>query len=120
MVEKLEAILKSIGENVKGNNLTLKMNSSMFYEILQEKELEYIQFREDIKRDWEDFKQKNLDRIIKKTYSTFFYQFFHKYFKTYLDLFCGLDKKSLQLNLKEKVSEENLFLEYTYLLYSKE
>lgn len=120
MVEKLEAILKSIGENVKGNNLTLKMNSSMFYEILQEKELEYIQFREEIKRDWEDFKQKNLDRIIKKTYSTFFYQFFHKYFKTYLDLFCGLDKKSLQLNLKEKVSEENLFLEYTYLLSPKE
>ena len=120
MVEELETILKSIGENVKGQQFTIKMNSNVFFEILNKKELEFNEFNEIIKHDWESFKLKNKERIIKKTYSTFFYNNFPRYFEHYLHKFCGLDKNSLNLLIKEKVSEENIFLEYNYKLSTKE
>ncbi|MFX0077248.1 MAG: hypothetical protein ACFE96_17530, partial [Candidatus Hermodarchaeota archaeon] len=59
-------------------------------------------------------------RIIKKTYTTFFYQFFHDYFKFYLQNFCGFDTSSLKLIMKEKISDEQLFLEYSYYLSPEE
>jgi len=104
LAEKLDIILKSIGENVKGQQLTIKMNSNVFLEILNKKELEFNDFKEMIKQDWENFKLKNKERIIKKTYSTFFYNSFPKYFEDYLHQFCGLNKSALNLTIKEKVS----------------
>ncbi|MFX0010657.1 MAG: hypothetical protein ACFE9R_10110, partial [Candidatus Hermodarchaeota archaeon] len=119
MTDKLTTILKAIGESFKGD-ITLKMNSSIFYQILQEGDNDFIQFKEKITNDWREFKQKNVTRIIKKSYSTFFYQNFHQYFLMYLERFCGLKKTSLTLSSIEKVSEESLFLEYTYFLSPRE
>ncbi|MFW9952776.1 MAG: hypothetical protein ACFFKA_21860 [Candidatus Thorarchaeota archaeon] len=111
--------MKTIGENVKGK-VTLKMNSSSFYQILQENDGQLTQFKEKVAKEWREFKQINDARIIKKTFSTFFYQYFEEYFQIYLERFCGLEKASLILNSKEKVSDENLFLEYTYYISPKE
>jgi len=116
----LLTILKSIGEKAKGKELTLKMNSHVFFEILESKNNSFIEFKEEIRKEWEQFKFKNQNRIIKKTYSTFFFIYFHEYFKFYLQNFCGFDTNSLDLVIKEKISDDQLFLEYSYYLSPEE
>ncbi|MFX0046839.1 MAG: hypothetical protein ACFE8G_01600 [Candidatus Hermodarchaeota archaeon] len=121
MVNKeLFTILKSIREKAKGKELTLKMNSHVFFEILESKNNSFKQFKEQIKKDWEQFKFQNQNRIVKKTYSSFFFRFFHDYFKFYLQNFCGFDTDSLDLIIKEKISGDQLFLEYSYYLSPEE
>ena len=121
MVNKeLLTILKSIGEKAKGKELTLKMNSHLFFEILESKNNSFKEFKAEIKEDWEQFKFKNQNRIIKKTYSTFFFRYFPEYFKFYLQNFCGFDIDSLDLIMKEKISDDQLFLEYSYYLSPEE
>lgn len=80
----------------------------------------FSDFKEGIRKEWEQFKLKNQKRIIQKTYSTFFYQYFHIYLKFYLQNFCGLDTNSLKLIAKEKISDEHLFLEYSYYMSHEE
>lgn len=92
----------------------------MFFEILKSKGALFSDFKEGIRKEWEQFKLKNQKRIIKKTYSTFFFQYFHNYLKFYLQNFCGFDTNSLKLIAKEKISDDNLFLEYTYYLSPEE
>ena len=117
MVNKeLLTILKSIGEKAKGTEVTFKKNSQVFFDILESKNNSFTEFKEDIRKEWERFKSKNQNRIIKKTYSTFFFHFFHDYFKFYLQKFCGFDTNSLDLIIKEKISDSQLFLEYSYSL----
>ena len=121
MVNKeLLTILKSIGERAKGREFTLKMNSHVFNEILESKNNSFKEFKEDIKEEWEQFKLKNQKRIVKKTYSSFFFRNFHEYFKCYLNNFCGFDEHSLDLMTKEKISDDQLFLEYSYYLSREE
>ncbi len=121
MVNKeLLTILKSIGERAKGKELTLKMNSHVFFDILESKNNSFKEFKEEIKKKWEQFKFKNQKRIIKKTYSTFFFRYFQEYFKFYLQTFCGFDTNSLELIMKEKISDDQLFLEYSYYLSPEE
>ena len=121
MVNKeLLTILKSIGEKAKGEAFTLKMNSHVFFNILESKNNSLLEFKEVIKKEWEKFKILNQNRIIKKTYSTFFFQYFHNYFKYYLQNFCGFDTSSLKLIIKEKISDDQLFLEYSYTLSPEE
>ena len=121
MVNKeLLTILKSIGEKAQGKEFTLKMNSHVFFDILESKNNTFKKFKEDIKKEWGHFKVKNQNRIIKKTYSTFFFKHFHEYFKFYLQNFCGFDTNSLELIIKEKISDDQLFLEYNYSLSPEE
>ncbi len=121
MVNKeLLTILKSIGEKARGKELTLKMNSHVFFDILESKNNSFIEFKEEIRKEWGQFKSKNQNRIIKKTYSTFFFRYFHEYFKFYLQNFCGFDTNSLDLIIKEKISDDQLFLEYSYYLSPEE
>jgi hypothetical protein len=118
--KELLTILKSIGERAKGKELTLKMNSHVFFDILDSKNNSFLEFKEEIKKEWKQFKSKNQKRVIKKTYSTFFFQYFHEYFKFYLQNFCGFDTASLNLIIKEKISDDQLFLEYSYYLSPEE
>ena len=121
MVNKeLRTILKSIGEHSKGRDLTIKLNSHVFFEILEAKNIAFDKFKEKINRDWNAFKLKNKHRVIKKTYSTFFFQHFDELLTFYLQTFCGYDTNSLKLIEKEKISDDNLFLEYSYNLSSEE
>jgi len=96
------------------------MNSHVFFDILKSKGALFIDFKEGIRKEWEQFKLKNQERIIQKTYSTFFFQYFHIYLKFYLQNFCGLDTNSLKLIAKEKISDDHLFLEYSYYLSPEE
>jgi len=117
---ELRAILKSIGEHSKGRDLTIKLNSHVFFDILEANNDVFTKFKEKINKDWKEFKQKNQNRVIKKTYSSFFFQYFDKLLKFYLQNFCGYDTNSLKLIEKEKISDDNLFLEYSYNLSPEE
>ncbi|MHA1669245.1 MAG: hypothetical protein ACTSV5_01575 [Promethearchaeota archaeon] len=77
-------------------------------------------FQNEIQFKWEEFKLQNKTRVIKKTYTTFFYLHFNEFFQNFLEKFCGFDSNSLGLIIKEKVSEDNLFLEYNYKMSSEE
>ena len=118
--KELLTILKSIGEKVKGKEFTFKRNSRIFFDILESNNNSFKEFKEKIRTEWEQFNVKNQNRIIKKTYSTFFFRYFHDYFKFYLQNFCGFDTNSLELTIKEKISDDQLFLEYSYSLSPEE
>ena len=121
MVNKeLRAILKSIGKRANGRSLTLKLNSHIFFDVLGDKKVIFDNFKEKINNDWLKFKLKNKKRIIKKTYSSFFFQHFDELLTFYLQNFWGYDTNSLKLIVKEKISDDSVFLEYSYNLSPEE
>jgi len=109
----LQEILENMGEKLKLEGMALKLNSnSLFGLLISTSQLDKFQI--ELASKWDDFKKQNQQRIITKSYTTFFYLNFDEIFRTFLIEFCGLKSKSLKLILKEKVSNENLFLEYSY------
>ena len=121
MVNKeLRTILKSIGKRANGRSLTLKLNSHIFFDVLEDKKVIFDNFKEKINNNWLKFKLKNKKNIIKKTYSSFFFQHFDELLTFYLQNFWGYDTNSLKLIVKEKISDDNLFLEYSYNLSPEE
>jgi len=118
--KELRTILKSIGKRANGRSLTLKLNSHIFFDVLEDKKVIFDNFKEKINNDWLKFKLKNKKRIIKKTYSSFFFQHFDELLTFYLQNFWGYDTNSLKLIVKEKISDNNLFLEYSYNLSPEE
>ena len=121
MVNKeLSNILDFLRENLKNQIFSLKVKKRVFFEILEQKEQNYNELKENISSKWQDFKNKNQKRVVRKTYTTFIYENFHNFFEYYLNTFFGFDCNSLELKLKEKISETNLVLEYNYYLSPKE
>jgi hypothetical protein len=109
----LQEILENMGEKLKLEGMALKLNSnSLFGLLISTSQLDKFQI--EIASKWDDFKKKNQQRIITTSYTTFFYLNFDEIFRTFLNEFCGLKSKSLKLIVKEKISNENLFLEYSY------
>ncbi|MGB5912701.1 MAG: hypothetical protein WBH31_16025 [Promethearchaeia archaeon] len=117
---ELSNILELIRKNFKGDRFTLKITSNIFFDILKQNEDKFNKFKQKIKLEWDEFRLKNQRRIITKTYSSFFYQKFHEYFKYFLQNFCGFNIDSLDLIIKEKISEGTVFLEYNYYLSNEE
>jgi len=117
---ELSKILELIRENFMGDRFTLKITSNIFFDILKQNEDKFNEFKQKIKLEWDEFRLKNQRRIITKTYSSFFYQKFHEYFKYFLQNFCGFNINSLDLVIKEKISEDTVFLEYNYYLSNEE
>ncbi len=117
---ELPEILDFLKERVNGEEFNLKLETNIFSEILNKKKEEYEEFKKAIKLKWDDFNRKNKERIIKKTFTTFFYKHFHDFFKFFIYKFFGFDKKSLELVIKEKISDKILFLEYNYFLTHEE
>ena len=109
----LQEILENMGEKLKLEGMALKLNSNSLFGLLTSTS-QLDKFQIEIATKWDDFKKQNQQRIITKSYTTFFYLNFDEIFRTFLIEFCGLKSKSLKLILKEKVSNENLFLEYSY------
>ena len=110
----LYEILETMGDRMKGKGVSLKLNSSSLFDILRSNDHELEAFQNEIQLKWEAFKLQNKSRVIQKTYATFFYLYFPDFFSYFIEKFCGFDSKSLELIIKEKVSEDNLFLEYNY------
>lgn len=99
---------------------TLRLSSNILFSLLNNNNSELEKFKQRIIEKWRDFKLQNSERIITKSYTTFFYLNFHEFFKTFLQEFWGFNGNSLELVIKEKVSEENLFLEYDYSMSREE
>ena len=116
----LVAILEFFEEKVKGLGFDLKLETSVFFEIIEKKKESFKEFQHTITLKWDEFNQKNQNRIIKKTFTTFFYDNFHDFLKYFLQTFFGFNVNLLELKNKEKISDEFLFLEYTYYLTPEE
>lgn len=108
-----------MGDRMKGEGVSLKLNSNSLFNILRSNDHELDMFQNKIQLKWEEFKLQNKSRVIQKTYTTFFYLHFPDFFSYFLEKFCGFDSNSLELIIKEKVSEDNLFLEYNYIMNSE-
>ena len=121
MVNKeLRDILGFIEKKNRGHNFNLRFETDVFFEILERKKEKFKDFQDEISFRWEEFNQKNQKRIIKKTFTTFFYKNFQDFFSYFLQYFFGFNENSLKLIIKEKISEKILFFEYNYELSSEE
>jgi hypothetical protein len=118
--KKLKDVLDIIGDKAKTNGLTLKFNSNIFFEILNESSDNFSKFKSIVISEWQEFQEINNKRLIKGSYTTFFYQTFHKYFENYINEFCGFNSEQLELLNREKISDDNLFFEYKYYLSNEE
>ncbi|MFW9785196.1 MAG: hypothetical protein ACFFFB_23150, partial [Candidatus Heimdallarchaeota archaeon] len=118
--EELTDILDFLEEKVKGLGFDLKLETNVLFEILERKQDDFKQFQDKISIKWEEFNKDNQKKIIKKTFTTFFYNGFHDFFKDFLKIFFGFNEESLELKGKEKVSEKILFLEYNYFMTPEE
>ncbi len=115
-IEDLQDILNFIEERAIGKSPNYKTETNIFIEILERKKDQFEQFKKDIKVKWNDFKLKNQKKVLKKTYTTFFYENFHDFFKYFIENFFGINENSLKIIIKEKISEKILILEYNYFL----
>jgi len=115
-IEDLQDILNFIEERAIGKSSNYKTETNIFIEILERKKDQFEQFKKDIKAKWNDFKLKNQKKVLKKTYTTFFYENFHDFFKYFVENFFGINENSLKIIIKEKISEKILILEYNYFL----
>jgi hypothetical protein len=118
--KELPKILSYLEENLKGQLFSLKLKKKVFFEILEQKNTHYDELKDKIRLKWQDFKKKNNKKVVKKTYTAFLYENFHDFFKFYIVTFFGLESKSLELTLKENISETDLILEYKYYLSPEE
>ena len=121
MVHKeLPKILSYLEENLKDQLFSLKLRKKVFIEILEQKHTHYDELKEKIKSKWQDFKEKNNKKVVKKTYTAFLDENFHDFFKYFIETFFGLESNSLELTLKENISETDLILDYKYYLLPEE
>jgi len=114
--KELVTILEFLEGKVKGLGYDLKLETSVLLEILERKKEDFKGFQDEIILKWDEFNHKNHKRIIKKTFTSFFYDNFHDFFRYFLQTFFGFNLNLLELKNKEKISDEFLFLEYKYYL----
>ena len=110
----LSEVLDFYGKKIKGQVFNLKKEKKTLFELIKTKEELYEEYIERIKSNWDEFKLKNQERVIKKTFTSFLYQDFDDYFKFFIHNFFGLDQNSLEMVIKEKLSDTNLIIEYNY------
>ncbi len=112
--QELQDILEILQGKTKEEDFSLNMINQVFLEIVKKKKEKYEEFTQDINLKWENFTQKNQNRIIKKSFTTFFYNNFNSFFKDFLHIFFGFSKQSLELIIKEKISDKIISFEYNY------
>jgi len=118
--KELPKILSYLQENLKGHLFSLKSRKKVFFEILEQKNTKYNELKDKIQSKWQDFIEKNNKKVVKKTYTSFLYDNFHDFFKYSIETFFGLESNSLELVLKESISETDLIIEYKYYLLLEE
>ena len=90
--KELVESLEFLEEKVKGLGFDFKLETSVLFEILERKKEIFNEFQNEIILKWDEFSQKNQKRIIKKTFTTFFYDHFHNFFKFFLQKFFGFNE----------------------------
>ena len=98
----------------------LKMHKKVYFNILEKNKERFEELLDLIRSKWVEFKKSNKKRVIKKTFTSFLYINFHEFFKFYLQNFFGFDGDSLELIIKENVSDDTLLIEYDYHLSFEE
>lgn len=118
--KELPYVLDFFRENVKDQIFNLKTHKKLYYKLLEHKNDLFNEFKEEIELKWQEFQKENQDRLVKKTYTSFFYENFHDFYKFYLHNFFGFEGNSIEMVLKEKLSDEQLIIEYNYRLSPEE
>ena len=117
----LKEIIDLLGKKATEQGFGLKLNSeNVFFEIAVKKNKLFEELRKDIQEKWIKFKVKNDSRIIKKTYTTFLYNNFLDFYRYLISNFYGLNSEQLELRVKEKISDSNVFFELNYNLTEEE
>jgi hypothetical protein len=118
--KELKQIVNNLVNTENIQDYSIDTINSVLFNLLEEKPIKYKEFINDIKLRWDAFKKKNQTRIIKKTFTSFFYENFQDLFGYFLQEFFSFDQNSLELLSKEKISEKIIFFEYNYLLNQDE
>jgi len=118
--KELRYIVENLQERANEQELSIKTINDALFKILEKKNTKFEEFKKDIKLRWQAFVEKNHDRIIKKTFTLFFYENFHELLSYFLSTFFDFDENSLKLFSKEKISDKIIFFEYNYLLNPNE
>ncbi|MFX1394477.1 MAG: hypothetical protein ACFFAH_13005 [Promethearchaeota archaeon] len=118
--KKLANVLNFFKDNIGDDVFDIKMQKKLLFDILNDANNVYEEFKEKIRIYWQEFKDNYQNRIIKKTFTNFFNDNFHDFFKFYLEHFFGFEANSLELILKQRISDTILILEYNYYLSTEE
>ncbi|MFX1570825.1 MAG: hypothetical protein ACFFCV_21005 [Promethearchaeota archaeon] len=114
--KELENIFKNLQDRVNKQDFSIKSVNNLLFEILVKNHAKFEEFKNSIHTKWDEFTEKNKNRVMKKTFTSFFYEYFQEIFRYFLNVFFGFDENSLLLLSKEKISEEIIFFDYTYTL----
>jgi len=117
---KSTQILDADEQDVKRVGYNFQLETKILLEILNIKKDDMREFQKDISLKWDEFNKNNKNKVIKRTFTTFFYDNFHHFFGYFLQNFFGFDENSIKLTKKEKISDDLLILEYDYTLTSVE
>lgn len=118
--KELKYIIKNLQDRVNKQDFSIKSVNRLLFEILEKNSTKFEEFKNDIRLKWEEFEKKNRNRVIKKTFTSFFYENFHELFSYFLNMFFGFDKNSLKLISKEKISDKIIFFDFNYTLNPNE
>lgn len=118
--QELLKILEILQDKSNDEDYSLNTVNKVFLDILKKNSEKFEEFREDIIQKWHRFTQKNLTRSWKKTFTSFFYYYFHDFFNYFLNFFFGFNDKSLELIIREKISDTVITFEYNYTLTDQE
>ncbi|MFX0145936.1 MAG: hypothetical protein ACFE9C_17860, partial [Candidatus Hodarchaeota archaeon] len=118
--KELKHIVENLINQAYIQELSIRTINNSLFDLLEKKNTQYEEFKNDIRLRWEIFQRKNQNRIIKKTFTSFFYENFNDLFSYFLKIFFNFNVNSLELISKEKISEKVIFFEYNYLLNSIE
>ncbi len=118
--QELQDILEILQGRTIERDYNLNIINNVLMEVINKKKDKFKEFKQDIKLKWEHFKQENQNRIIKKSFTSFFYNNFHVFFKYFLHFFFGFNEQSLELIIKEKFSDKIISFEFIYDLTEQE
>ncbi|MCK4370497.1 MAG: hypothetical protein KAW03_05480, partial [Candidatus Lokiarchaeota archaeon] len=118
--KELKYIVENLQDRANMLDFSIKKMNSVLFEVLKKNGIKFEEFKNNIQLKWEEFEKKNQNRVIKKTFTSFFYENFHDLFSYFLEEFFSFKKNSLNLFNKEKISEKITFFEYNYLLNPNE
>ena len=114
--KEIKYIVENLVKKTQHRDLSLKTINNELFNLLEKNNARYKEFKNDISIRWDNFQKRNQNRIIKKSFTSFFYENFHDLFGSFLQVFFNFSENSLELFSKEKISEKIIFFEYNYQL----
>lgn len=117
---ELQNTLDLYVDKIRGSVFDLKKEKEAFFSVVESKKIPYSMLIEEIESKWNNFEEKNKKRVLNKTFTTFLYFNFDAFFRTFIREFFSLNEEALELNIKEKISDITLLLEYSYALSEEE